>query len=108
MGATGGNDQVVVGLGNSTRGIDRLADAVNPAGPDAGVELHPVLLVPGKRVDENVIGIMAARQDAGEENPVVITVGFFPEHDNVELFRSSPIQHLLHKAGSGHTIADYH
>ena len=104
--ASGGNHQLVVGLGDAPRRVDRLAEAVNPAGPHSRVELDAVLLVPVHRVDENVRRSVGSGQDAGQEHPVVVAVALFAEHHDFELFGPAPGDDFLDEPASGHAVAD--
>ncbi len=65
-----------------------------------------IVLVPGERVDEDVLRVMAPGEHAREQDPVIVTVGLVTEHDDVEAVAAAAPEELLHEARPGHSVAD--
>ena len=65
-------------------GDDLLRAHIDPLDPLACMERDVPGRVPGHRVDEDVIGFVAARQHAREKNAVVVAARLVAEHHDVE------------------------
>ena len=105
--AAGGDDQLVVGL-DAAVGAHHLALLpVHARHRDAGVQADVVLLVPGERVDEDVLRVVGACQDARQQDPVVVAVRLVAEDRDVEPRRVAR-DHLLHQPRAGHAVANHH
>src|SRR5436309_398459 len=70
------------------------------------MEGDSVLGVPGERVDEDVLGLVAAGEDAGQEDTVVVAVGLVAEDRDREAAVGVAGAQLLDEAGAGHAVAD--
>ena len=99
--AAGGDDQLVVGRrrGRRRRRPCR-ALAVDARDARARVQGHAVLGVPVERVDEDVLGVVGAGQDAREEDAVVVAVRLVAEHRRCRSWSRPPrAHHLLERGG---------
>ncbi|AQA25381.1 nitrite reductase (NAD(P)H), large subunit domain protein [Rhodococcus sp. MTM3W5.2] len=107
--APGRDDQnVIVDLAAALAGHG-LREAVEPDGAVAGVQRHAVLPVPAHRVEDQVlvVGARLARQHVREHDPVVVAVRLVADHRDVELVAAASGEDLLHRAGTGHSVADH-
>ena len=104
----GRNQKLVVSLSDSGFGSDDFGGQVDFDDRRARVKHDVVLTVPTERVDENLAGLLRAAQDAGEQDPVVVPIGFVAEHHNVELITAATKQDFLYGAGTCHAVADDH
>src|SRR3984893_6936610 len=106
--ASGRNQKLVVSLSDSGFGSDDFGGQVDFDDRRARVKHDVVLTVPTERVDENLAGLLRAAQDAGEQDPVVVPIGFVAEHHNVELITAATKQDFFHGALARHAVADNH
>src|SRR3984893_13580762 len=106
--ASGRNQKPVVSLSDSGFGSDDFGGQVDFDDRRARVKDDVVLTVPIERVDENLAGLLRAAQDAGEQDPVVVPIGFVAEHHNVELITAATKQDFFHGALARHAVADNH
>src|SRR5690606_4238344 len=68
------------------------------------VQRHPVLAIPGGRVEEDVLRILAPGEHLGEQDAVVVAVGFIAADHHVELLAPTARQELLDEAGTRHSV----
>jgi plasmid stabilization system protein ParE len=100
------DQQLVVAFERAVGGQDKPRREVDVRHPRAGVQHDAVLLVPRERVDEDLARILASAQDIREKDAVVVAAGLVAEHRNVEQLVAAAKQHLLHRAGTRHAVAD--
>ena len=72
----------------------------------ARVKGDPLGRVPRHGIDKDVVGLVAAREDAREKNAVVVAAGFVAEHHDVEAIAASARDEIVHEPRAGHAVSD--
>ena len=72
----------------------------------AGVKRDAVGRVPRHGVDEDVVGLVAARQHAREQNAVVVAARLVAEHRDVEAARAAALEQIFDESRARHAVAD--
>src|SRR5688500_3434524 len=106
--AAGGEHQRVVRLRNTIGRVYQPAVQLDPLDGSPGMKRDAVRAVPGRRVDEDVLRLVAARQHARKKNPVVVAAWFVAEDDHLEAFAATPLDEILEQPCAGHSVADDH
>ena len=104
--AAGCDNQLVVLLREAVSGDDLLRAHIDPLDPLACMERDVPGRVPGHRVDEDVIGLVAARQHAREKNAVVVAARLVAEHHDVEAASAPAAEEIVHEPRARHAVAD--
>ena len=106
VGAGGDQQPVVVGFG--AVGRDHLAlDAIDLRDRLAQVQRDAVLLVPGERVQDDLVQRLLAGEHRAEQDAVVVRMRLGAEHgDVVQIGRD--LQQLFQGADAGHAVAHHH
>ena len=104
--AAGGDDQRVVSLRQPAGRRHRSVVQINLLDALAGMKRDALGRVPRHRIDEDVVGLVAAREHAREQDAVVIAAGLVAKHHDVEAARAPAPQQIVDKPGARHTVAD--
>src|SRR6266851_2998714 len=104
----GCEDELVVGLDHPLHAVHYSRAQVEARGAHAGVQPDVVLLVPGERIDEDVGGLVALGENAGEQDAVVVAVGLVAEHGDLPARAAAPREQLLDETRAGHPVPDHH
>ena len=106
--ASGGDDQLIVGLGLAIFAEHYFGSPEKPRGALARVQEDLVLHVPGKRVQKNLFFLIRTVQHIGKQNAIVVSGRLVAEHGDVELVRAAAGQNLFHGSGARHPVSDHH
>ena len=79
---------------------------VDPFDPLACMQRDVPGRIPGHRVDEDVIGLVAAREHAREKNTVVVAARLVAEHHDIEAVSAAATEEIVHKPRARHAVAD--
>ena len=104
-GAPGGEQELVVVGDAAVVALDGAALRVDVDDSHAEAEGDVILLVPGQRVDHDVVGRAFAGQHAGEQDAVVVGVRLVAEDGDAEFRRV--LENLLQAGDSRHAVTDY-
>ncbi len=72
----------------------------------AGMKRDAPGRVPRHRIDEDVVGLVASRQHAREQDAVVVAAGLVAKHHDVEATRAPAPEQIVDEPGARHTVAD--
>ena len=104
--AAGRDDQLVVGLGLAVFVDDVPGLAQDAGNTPAGTKANPLLGVPRKRVQEDLVFTCGAVQHVREQDAVVVAGRLVAVHRDLELLAAAARQDLLDRACPRHPVAD--
>jgi hypothetical protein len=104
--AAGGDDEGVVWLREPIRCFHPLRVHINLFDTPACMKRDAFGGIPRRGIDENVVRLVRARQDAREQNAVVIAARLVAEHHDIETIRAAAREEIVHHPGAGHPISD--
>jgi hypothetical protein len=103
-GASGSQQQFVVGDGGPVDELYTPRNAVNRRGALAGNQADPMLLVPVARIEDDVVVRLLAREHRGQEDAAVVGMRLSADDGNVEAVGSARYE-LLDRPHSRHSVA---
>ena len=110
--AARGNDELVVCFddgsraGQTARPSHLSCGDVDRFHAHARMKCHAIGCVPRERVDEDVLGPVAAGEHARQQDAVVVAAGLVAEDGDRKLIAAAAREHVFHQPRARHAVAD--